>query len=306
MALTQTHFRLGVASGTEATHPWLAAENKGSMLPPGRAFLCRAAIQANATGANNVVMQWQRRLLRTGQVVSDWADITTTSSVVRTGATAVFANGANCTKRLSGTGTFEASAAGCTHDGSAGGAANDIQANGNSETLIGLQIIGADTVIGDDVELRVTRGGTTLLDAYAVVPTIRVGVEILPIQSRNSALHTSISAAVTKILGTLVTVECVGISAADLNDETFAVEMNVWGTSVAGSTDPADYTIHLQGPNVEPGGQIGKTGTKYAGMPIPPGFTFGAVPEGVRRVLATFTPNRTTTFGADASILELP
>jgi hypothetical protein len=304
MALTLSHFRFGEASGTESTHPWLAAEDRGIMLPPGRPILCRATVQADATGQANCVMQWQRRLLRAGAVVSDWADVTTTSSVVRTGATAVFANGANCTKRLSGTGTFESSAAGCTHDGSAGGAANDIAANGNSETLIGIQIIGADTAIGDDVELRITRGGTTLLNTYAVVPAIRVGVEILAAQSRDASLHHSISAPVTKISGTLVSGECMGMSAADLADDTLVIEMNVWGTTVVGSTDPADYTVHLQGPMVETCGNLATKG-KYNGMHVPPQFTFASeMAEGVRRVLVTFQPSRTVTFGADASLLE--
>jgi hypothetical protein len=304
MALTLSHFRFGEASGTESTHPWLAAEDRGIMLPPGRPILARATVQADATGQANCVMQWQRRLLRAGAVVSDWADVTTTSSVVRTGATAVFANGANCTKRLSGTGTFEATAAGCTHDGSAGGAANDIAANGNSETLIGIQIIGADTAIGDDIELRITRGGVTLLNAYAVVPTIRVGVEILAAQSRDASLHTSISAPVNKISGTQVNVECAGMSDADLGDDTLTIAMNVWGTTVVGSTDPADYTVHLYGPDVWSGGSVATKG-KYLGMAIPPGFTFAQdIPEGVRRVLATFAPSRTVTFGADASLLE--
>lgn len=307
MALTLSHYRFGLAEGTESTHGWLAAQDKAVMLPPGRPFLLRFCVQADATGLNNVDSQFQYQHERAGSILQDWTNVTTTSAVVRTGSTTVFTNGQHCTQRLGGTGTFEATGAGCTHDGTSGGAANDIPASGNSETLIGLQIIGADTAIGDIIRFRLTRDNGTLLDTYAVVPEIRVGVEILAIESRAASQHTSLTAPVTKISGTQVGVECVGMSAADLADDTLTMEMNVWGTTVVGSTDPADYTFHLYGPDTWVGGQTGKTGTKYGGMSIPPGFTFAReIPEGVRRVLATFVPSRTTTFGADASLVELP
>src|SRR5688572_24726210 len=101
------------------------------MLPPGEPFLLRFCVQANATGLNNVDNEFQFRQLRGGVEIVGWTNITTSSSVVRTGATSVFLNAANCTKRLSGTGTFESSGAGCTHDGISGGANNDIVASGN-------------------------------------------------------------------------------------------------------------------------------------------------------------------------------
>jgi hypothetical protein len=293
MALTQSHYRFGTADGTESTHGWLAAEDRPVMLPPGRAFLARMCVQADATGLNNVVMQWQYRLNG-----GAWTNITTSSAVVRTGATAVFGATAHCTKRLSGTGTFESSANGCTHTGTAGGNNNDIVANGNSETLIGLQIVNADTAIGDVIELRVTRGGSTLLDAYAVLPTITVGAEILAIQSRAATLHTSLTAGSGRVTDSVTTVRAVGLSSADLADPTLTFTMNVWGTTVQGSTDPADFTTHLYGPDVWAGGSVGKDG-----MPVAPGFSWQAdLTADIRKVLATFQPSRTATFGADATI----
>lgn len=308
MALTLSHFRFGVAELAESTHGWLAAEDKPIMLPPGRPFLLRFCVQADATGLNNVDNEFQFRQLRGGVEIVGWTNITTTSAVVRTGSTTVFANATNCTKRLSGTGTFEASGAGCTHDGTSGGTANDIVANGNSECLIGLQILGAGTVVGDVIEFRLTRDGGVLLDTYAVIAALQVGVEILAPQSRDTSLHTSISAGVNKISGTTVQIECVGMSAADLADVDLAVEMNVWGTTVVGSSDPADYTTRLYGPDTWRGSMIGKAGSKYGGMPVPPGFAFAStnVIEGTRRVLVTFQASRTTTFGADATIVEIP
>lgn len=302
MPLSQSHYRFGVAELLEASHGWLAAEDKPIMLPPARPFLLRFCVQADAVGLVNVDNEFQFRQLRGGVEIVGWTNITTTTAVIRTGSTTVFTNGQNCTKRLNGTGTFEASAAGCTHDGSSGGTANDIVANGNSETEIGLQILGAGTAVGDLIEFRLTRDGGIVLDTYAVTPEIRVGVEILAAQSRNTSLHNSITAPVAKISGTIVEVKGMGMSAADLADAALTIAMNVWGTTVVGSTDPADYTTHLYGPDTWSGGSTGKDG-----MPIKPGFSWAAsMPEGVRRVLATFQPNKTVTFGADASLVELP
>lgn len=181
MAISQSHFRFGVAELTEATHGWLAAEDANAVLPPGRPFLLRFAVQETAgVAAANLAIEFQYR-----HNAGAWLPITTTSAVVRTGVTAVFTNGQNCTKRLSGTGTFESTGAGCTHDGTSGGAANDVAANGNSETLIGLQIINADTAAGDVIEFRLTRGGAVLLDAYDVTPRVAVATEIFPVAIRH-------------------------------------------------------------------------------------------------------------------------
>jgi hypothetical protein len=90
------------------------------------------------------------------------------------------------------------------------------------------------------------------------------------------------------------------MSSSDLADTTLSMEMNVWGTTVAASTDPADYTTHLYGPDIWSGGLTGKDG-----LPIRPGFGFAAVfAEDIRRVLATFVPSRTVTFGAQAALSE--
>jgi hypothetical protein len=303
VALSQTHFRLGAAAGTESTHGWLAAENFGVMLPPARAFLCRIGLQNDGTAANNFVMQWQCQHERAGAILADWTNVTTTSAVARAGATAVFANGANCTRRLAGpTGTFETSGAGCTHDGSAGGAANDVVANGCTETLASLQLIGADVQVGDIVRLRVAN-----LAGYVVLPEIRVGVNAIAVESRAIGTHWMPGVPVARVADANVVGLAAGMSPADLADPTLTIAMNAWGTSVAGSTDPADYTVHMQGPDVWAGGRTGKAGTELGGMPIPPAFAFGGtVDTGIKRVRASFEPSRTVTFGADATIIEVP
>lgn len=305
MALTVDHYRFGTVEGTESTHGWKAGENRDPQLiipgVPGQ-YLLRVGLQNNGTASNNSVMQHQRRQTRAGVVIADWANINNVdSTVVRTGSTTVFTNGQNCTKRLSCTGTFEASGAGCTHDGSAGGAANDVVANGCTETILGCQVLAADTQVGDLIEHRVV-DGSGVPYAATVTPSFRVGLEVLAVQSRDTSVHFSQSAGVTKIANTLVNVECSGMSPADLADATLTMEMNVWGTTVVGSTDPADYTVHLYGPDVWSGGSTGKDG-----LPVKPGFGFSQdIPEGVRRVLATFQPSRTVTFGANATTVEQP
>lgn len=298
MALSQSQYRFGGVDGTESTHSWLSGLSRAVNRQAGATgqFLLRIGLQETAgVNENNVSLKFQVQKNGGG-----YQDVTTSSSIARTGTNAVFAGGANCTKRLSGTGTFEATAAGCTTTGSCGGSAMDVVASGCTEVLIGLQIMGADVVVGDLLEFRLVRSTGTLLTTYAVTPSVRVATEILAVASQDNTAHFSQSAGVNKIRNTLIVVEVTGVSASDLADGALAVTTNVWGTTVVGSTDPADYTTLLQGPDVWNGGHVGKDG-----LPIAPGFGFAQdIPEGVRRVLATFQPSRTTTFGAQATIVE--
>ncbi len=169
MALTQSHFRFGMEGDLEATHGWLAAEDANLSWNITVQFLLRFCVQANATGLLNVDNEFQYN--RNG---AGWVNITTTSSVVKAVASVAFTNGQNCTKRLSGTGTFETTAAGCTEDGTSGGTANDIVASGNSETECALLVIAADVNDTDTIQFRLTRDVGILLDSYAVTPTLTV------------------------------------------------------------------------------------------------------------------------------------
>lgn len=172
MALTLSHYRFGINELAESTHGWHAAEDANpaqGVIAVDVPFLLRFCVQANATGLSNVDNEFQCR--KNGGA---WQNITTTSTVVKAVAVTPLTEGGNCTKRLSGTGTFESSGAGQTEDGVSGGAANDIVASGNSETECGLQIVGADVAHGDLVEFRLTRDGGVLLDTYSVVPALTV------------------------------------------------------------------------------------------------------------------------------------
>lgn len=172
MALTVSHFRFGADDGgTESTHGWHAAEdtNPASLvIMPGTQFLLRFTIQADASSAANILPQFQYRL-NSGA----WTNVTTTSSVVRAVAVRAFANGAACTKRLSGTGTFVANNAGCTEDGSAGSNNNDITANGNTETECGLEVQPNDVVSGDVIDFRITTTPTAI-STYSFTPSVTI------------------------------------------------------------------------------------------------------------------------------------
>jgi hypothetical protein len=174
VALTLSHYRFGIDELAENTHGWYAAEDTSPAvgvagIPLDTTFLLRFCVQANATGLANVDNEFQYRVNG-----GTWTNITTTSTVVRAVAAVALTNGGNCTKRLSGTGTFETTGAGQTEDGTSGGTANDIVASGNSETECGLTLRSVDIAGGDVIEFRLTRDGGVLLDAYAVVPTLTV------------------------------------------------------------------------------------------------------------------------------------
>jgi hypothetical protein len=169
VAVTQSHYRFGIDELAENTHGWHAAEDVQANLPVGTTFLLRICLQCDATLQSNIDAEFQVR--KNGGA---YQNITTTSSIVLALATAVFTNGQNTTQRLSGTGTFEASSAGCTEDGISGGTTFDIVASGNGETECAMQIVGADVQGGDLLEFRLTRDGGVLLDTYAVTPSILV------------------------------------------------------------------------------------------------------------------------------------
>lgn len=170
MALHQNHYRFGVDELAENTHGWYAAEDTDpapDAIPVDTVFLLRFCVQAVGAGLTNVDFNFQCRLNG-----GAYQNITLTSSIVQAAAAVALTNGGNCTKRLSGTGTFESSGAGQTEDGASGGGTNDIVTDGNSETEAGLLIVGADVGPGDVIEFRLLRDGGTSLDAYNVTPSI--------------------------------------------------------------------------------------------------------------------------------------
>lgn len=167
--LRTTHYRFGVDELAENTHGWHANEDTNpavGVIATDTTFLLRFTVQeTGATLASNVDMQFQ--VARNGGA---FQNITTTSTIVKAVAATALTNAGNCTKRLSGTGTFESSAAGQTEDGLSGGNNCDIAASGNTETECGLQIVGTDVAPGDVLTFRITSPDFTVTNN--VVPTI--------------------------------------------------------------------------------------------------------------------------------------
>src|SRR3990167_3375021 len=179
--LHTTHYRFGIDELAESTHGWhanLDTNPAQGVIAVDTTFLLRFTVQeTGGTAAGNTDQQFACRLNG-----GTWQDITTTSTIVKAVTTTVFANGADLTKRLTGTGTFESSGDGGTHDGLSGGAQNDIVASGNSETECALQIVSGDVVNNDSIEFRLTSPDFTITND--VVPTLTVSesapVEVLP------------------------------------------------------------------------------------------------------------------------------
>jgi hypothetical protein len=169
--LHTNHFRFGVDELAESTHGWYANEDTDpsqGTIPLDTVFLLRFNVQeTGGTAAANVDNTFEFQINGGG-----YTALTTTSVGPRAVAAAALTNGGNCTKRLSGTGTFETTAAGQTEDGTSGGTANDIAASGCSETECGIIIDSADVVDGDVIDFRLTSPDFTITND--VVPTVIV------------------------------------------------------------------------------------------------------------------------------------
>src|SRR3990167_1402509 len=103
--LHTTHYRFGIDELAETTHGWHAAEDANpaqGIIGVDVNFLLRFTVQENTTGQTNVDNEFQRRLNG-----GAWTNITTTSGAVKAVAVTPLTNGSHCTKRLSGTRTFE-------------------------------------------------------------------------------------------------------------------------------------------------------------------------------------------------------
>jgi hypothetical protein len=177
--LSQSHYRFGKDDGTESTHTWYANEDAPASLPLDTNLLLRICVQeSGGTAAPNLVQQFQYSV---NNLSGPWTNVTTVlNTPVRAVAVAAFTNGQNCTKRLSGTGTFESSAAGCTEDGNSGGGSNDVVALGCTETELGFRLDSTQIAQGSVVYFRLTVSGPTTSITYSVTPTGHVAITEAP------------------------------------------------------------------------------------------------------------------------------
>lgn len=173
MAIAVSHYRFGKDDGSESAHTWWAAEDANpaaGLIQPGATFLLRFAIQCSGgTSEANVAPKFQYSLNGAAYV-----DVTTTSAAAKAVTPSSWANGANTTRRLTGSGAFDASNNGCTSDGSAGGTAMDIAADGGNETECAIQIVASAVVYHDALAFRIIRSAGTTFDS-TIVATVTVG-----------------------------------------------------------------------------------------------------------------------------------
>lgn len=237
VSLHSTHFRFGINELAESTHGWHAALDTNpveGVIAVDTTFLLRFTVQeTGGTAAGNTDQQFQCRLNG-----GTWQNITTTSSIVKAVTTTVFANGADLTKRLSGTGTFESSGDGGTHDGLSGGAQNDIAASGNSETECALQIVGADVVGSDVVEFRLTSPDFTITNDVVPAVTIQAAAGFTLTAENGSVTATGVTAeirAVRRLTGAGGTHSVTGQVASLLTARRLSAEASVyaWAGSAA-------------------------------------------------------------------------
>ena len=85
-----THFRFGLADGTESTHTWYAnVDTYATTVPVDTNFLLRLGIQqVEATAAANLAHQFRYNINGAG-----WVNITTSSAVVKAITPVTFADG---------------------------------------------------------------------------------------------------------------------------------------------------------------------------------------------------------------------
>ena len=297
--LHTTRYRFGVDELAESTHGWHAAENVNptqGVIAVDTTFLLRFTVQeTGGTAAANVDNQFQCRLNG-----GAFQNITTTSTIVKAVAAAAFANGANCTKRLAGTGTFETTAAGCTEDGLSGGASNDIAASGNSETECGLQIVSANVAHNDSIEFRLTSPDFTITND--VVPTITVS-EAVPVLVTPGVLTLAIATfAPLVLLPQLVTSGLLALALTTFAPTVTveAASVTVTPTTAALTTSPFAPTVPVSDNQLVAPGVLAQSTATFA-----PSVTVGAraVPSTTTLTAATFAPTVLTPRTVTPSLL---
>lgn len=167
-SMSQAGFRIRNDDGSETTATWTALENTNATLGVDVNKRIRFVVDETAGGAENIQCKLQYNLNAAG-----WNDVNATSLVVRSAASANFAEGDATTRQLtSGTGTF---LAGKMDEVDGATNANVVFAGGElTEFEFCFQIRSADVANNDSLQLRLVRSAGTVLEAYAQTPTITV------------------------------------------------------------------------------------------------------------------------------------
>lgn len=248
-SMSQAGFRGRNDDGSQTAATWKAAENTGWTQAVDENFRVRFVVDETAGGAENIQCKLQYNLN-----VAGWNDVNATSLVVRSSASANFAEGDATTRQLtSGTGTF---VAGKMDEADGATNVNVVFAGGElTEFEFCAQVRSADVVNNDSIQLRLVRAAGTVLESYVQTPTVTVseagGVDQLGSATLAGAATVSVIgvidyAASSSISGTasitaIATVNTTHFGAATLSGTAVV--------SAAGSTPVyvySDYESYLQ------------------------------------------------------------
>ena len=168
----QASFRGRNDDGSETAATWKAAVNTNWNQRQDQNFRVRFLVQEDDDVEDlDVQFQLQYNLNSGG-----WNDVNGSSNVVRSFASANFADG-DTTTQLLGVGTFIGTNGGMDEvNGLAGGATMDFTTTINQETEVEYccQIRSADTVRGDTIQLRLVKEADVLFGTYTSTPTLTV------------------------------------------------------------------------------------------------------------------------------------
>lgn len=146
---------------------WAAALNTAITLVAGTVRRLRVRIENTGSG-DAPAFQWQAR-----RNAGAWQNVTTTSSVCRAVATSWYADGDDVPELLTGSGTYLGNNDAADETGAITLPA-PLAAASAFECELAFQLVSGDVVPNDTVELRLVLHDGTVLDSYAVMPTITV------------------------------------------------------------------------------------------------------------------------------------
>ena len=171
--LDQSHFRIRNDDGTEITATWKQDEDVDETILVDTIFRVRFVLQELEAVAGVEDFRLQRNLASGG-----WVVVSDTSAVIQAAdsADAEVNDGDVTTNIIGGTGTFVAGEimSSETTGSLDSNTATSFAASGHTEMEVVIQIIGADVVDAQTIELRLLNQMDQTFDAYTQVPIITV------------------------------------------------------------------------------------------------------------------------------------
>jgi hypothetical protein len=237
--LAQTNFRGRNDDGNETSATWIANENTDWTQDTDEDFRVRfALVNASTTTAINQVHNLQYR--KNG---GTWTNVTTSSSNVKAVATGSpgFADGDDCSEQITTRAgyTYQSTNAGCSDDGSAGGANMDWNGQGAAEFEYSLQIVGSDVADEDTIELRVIKSGTTALDNYVNIPLITVNK---PVSATGRITELDADLTSTEVIGRITELDA-DLTRVDRDSRITELDADLTSTEVTGRVTELDADL---------------------------------------------------------------